>query len=1068
MIKKNSISRFAGLSMLLAASTFFLFAQPGICEDQHDWENPAVIGINKEPAHCTLIPYGSLENALIGTQEASLNYKSLNGNWKFHWVSKPADRPQDFFKPDFDVSSWNEIPVPSNWQMHGYGRPIYLNVRYPFKKNPPYIQHDYNPVGSYRTEFEVPEDWQGRQVFMHFDGVESAFYLWINEKKVGYSQGSRTPAEFNISDYLQAGPNTLAVEVYRWSDGSYLECQDFWRLSGIFRDVYLFSTPALHIRDFEVTSELDENFKNAQLFVTARLRNYGSAAVSKPKIEVHLCKRGEAPDSLTPLMQDTSVYIAPGAESLVKMSAEVPQPQKWTAETPHLYTVILMLKNEEGDVLELERCDFGFRKVEIKNGQLLVNGAPILIKGVNRHEHDPDTGHYVTPESMRKDIRLMKRFNINTVRTAHYPDDPVWYDLCDQYGLYVIDEANIESHGIGYKPEETLANKPDWKNAHMDRIISMLERDKNHPSVIIWSMGNEAGDGTTFEAASEWIHRRDPSRPVHYERAGRRPHTDIVCPMYSRIKTLIDYASQPQSRPLIMCEYAHAMGNSVGNLKEYWDEIEKYPQLQGGSIWDWVDQGLRKKSEDGREFWAYGGDYGDKPNDGNFCINGLVFPDRKIPPKLWEVKKIYQPVKFEALDALQGKIKIHNKNFFIDLKDYDVYWSLLEDGNSIQDGKLSALNIPAGEGRVVDIPFSRPSLKAGAEYWLNLNLRLHQASTWAEKGHEIAWEQFSVPFPVPPPSVLKVDSLPEIKVMESENSVSIQGKDFRVDFSRSQGTISSYSYMNKTLIEDKGDAVAGPVLNVFRAPTDNNRRLGREWIKAGLKQLQREVKDFHIDKMDSRSIRITTRVVCSGSQQNGFEHNSTYMVWGNGLIQIKNEIIPFGKLPVLARLGILLTLPGQLENIKWYGRGPCENYPDRITGYNIGFYSGTVSDQYVPYVRPQENGNKEDVRWAALWMDTGEGLMFVADDTMSMTALHFTPDDLDNADHIHELFPQQDITLTLDTKQLGLGNGSCGPGVLEKYHVNPDSSVNFNFCIKPFQLKNVNLANEARIQYPKF
>jgi beta-galactosidase len=684
-------------------------------DETNDWENPQMIGQNKEPANCTLIPYAALGKAINGVREESVFYKTLNGNWRFHWVSKPSDRPLEFYRPDYDISEWDEIPVPSNWQMYGYGRPIYLNVRYPFKKNPPLIQHDYNPVGSYRTKFEVPACWIQRQIFIHFDGVESAFYLWINGQKVGYSQGSRTPAEFNITEYIQDGKNILAVEVFRWSDGSYLECQDFWRLSGIFRGVYLFSTPSIHIRDFEVNCDLDEEYQDAVLNVTARVRNYSAKAVENTKVEVSLLDAANNPVGSEVLLQGSSVYVSPGAESIVKMKASVRNPLKWSAEKPHLYTVLVKLNNEKGEIIETESCKFGFRKVEIKEGQLLLNGAPILIKGVNRHEHDPDTGHAVSLDSMVKDILLMKQFNINTVRTAHYPDDPQWYELCDQYGIYVIDEANIESHGIGYRPENTLANKPEWKKAHLDRIISMVERDKNHPSVIIWSMGNEAGDGTTFEAASEWIHRRDPSRPVHYERAGRRPHTDIVCPMYSRIGSIVKYAQEKQERPLIMCEYAHAMGNAVGNLKEYWDAIEEYKHLQGGSIWDWVDQGLRKITDDGKEYWAYGGDFGDDPNDGNFCINGLVFPDRKIPPKLWEVKKVYQSVDVEEEDLTQGKIRIQNKYYFTNLNEFEADWTLYEDGKAKQRGSIEQLDVAPGESKVFTLPIEPPELVPGAE-----------------------------------------------------------------------------------------------------------------------------------------------------------------------------------------------------------------------------------------------------------------------------------------------------------------------------------------------------------------
>ncbi|MFQ6038194.1 MAG: glycoside hydrolase family 2 TIM barrel-domain containing protein, partial [Candidatus Aminicenantales bacterium] len=575
-----------------------------------DWENPRVIGRNKQPPHSTLIPYKERGKAIAGDRFASAFFLSLNGRWKFRWSPAPAERPKGFEDPGFDASSWEDIPVPGNWQVQGYGVPRYLNSDYVFPKNPPHIPHDANPVGCYRRTFRIPETWSHREVFLHFDGVDSAFYVWVNGRMVGYSQGSRTPAEFRITETLHPGENTLAVEVYRFSDGSYLECQDYWRLSGIFRNVYLFSAPSTHIRDFEVVGNLDDDDKDAVLSVTAWVHNYGQQAVWHPVVELSLLDPEKQPVGSEILASAETPYIAPDAESVLTMKAGVPDPLKWSAEKPHLYTVLLTLKDRSGEVLEFESCAFGFREVTVRNGQLLLNGKPILIKGVNRHEHDPDTGHFVTQASMIRDIRLMKQHNITTVRTSHYPNDPEWYELCDRYGLYVIDEANIESHGMGYRPEETLANRPEWEKAHLGRIIRMVERDKNHPCVIIWSMGNEAGDGTTFEAASRWIHKRDPSRPVHYERAELRPHTDIYCPMYARIPHLIRYASHPQSRPLILCEYAHAMGNSVGNLQDYWDIIEQYETLQGGSIWDWVDQGLRKKTADGREFWAYGGDFG--------------------------------------------------------------------------------------------------------------------------------------------------------------------------------------------------------------------------------------------------------------------------------------------------------------------------------------------------------------------------------------------------------------------------------------------------------------------------
>lgn len=1036
-------------------------------EQINDWENPEMIGQNKELPHCTLIPYADIESAMKGTREASKFHKSLNGKWKFHWIRRPADRPKDFYKLEYDVRNWDEIDVPSNWQMHGYGRPIYLNVPYPFKKNPPYVQHDYNPVGSYRSDFEIPDNWKGRQVFIHFDGVESAFYLWINGERVGYSQGSRTPAEFNITPYLHEGKNILAAEVYRWSDGSYLECQDFWRLSGIFRDVYLFSTTGLHIRDFDAFCDLDKEYRDAMLHVTARVRNYSEKAFENPKVEVTLLDSENLPAGQDMLMEGTTAFISPGAESVIRMKASLTNPLKWSAEKPNLYTLLLTLKNSEGETIEVERTNFGFRKIEIKDGQLLINGVPIIIKGVNRHEHDPDTGHYVSLESMVKDIKLMKQFNINTVRTCHYPDDPKWYDLCDRYGLYLIDEANIEAHGIGYSPEKTLANKPEWKEAHMDRIIRMVERDKNHPSVIIWSMGNEAGDGTNFEAASEWMHRRDPSRPVHYERAGRRPHTDIVCPMYSRIESIVKYGQAGRDRPLIMCEYAHAMGNAVGNLQEYWDAIEKYKHLQGGSIWDWVDQGLRKKTDDGREYWAYGGDFGDEPNDGNFCINGLVFPDRRVPPKLWEVKKVYQPVGIKEENIVSGEIRIHNKNLFTNLREFDAGWTLSEDGKAVQKAKLEPLDIAPGESSLITIPFKRPRLTPGAEYWLRVNFGLREDSSWAKKGHEIAWEQFKVPFKAPAKLVMDIKKMPELKLADSEDLVTVEGKDFRVAFSRQNGIITQLVYRDKAIIHNAEDDIKGPVLNAFRAPTDNNRRLGQNWYQAGLNRLRRQVKDFKIEKISPVVIQVSIHTTCQGTDDSGFEHRCTYTILGDGSIGVDNDIQLFGELPVLPKLGVQMTVSGNFSNFHWYGRGPQENYPDRKTGAAVGVYHSTVSDQYVPYVRPQETGNKEEVRWAALIDESGEGLLVVADNVLAVTALHYTAADLDIADHIHEISPRKDVILCLDTWQYGLGNGSCGPGVIEKYSRYPES-FNFGYSLRPYAPSMGEISIAARTQIPVF
>ena len=678
----------------------------------NDWENPAVFGINKEPYHCSLLPYQDAESAIKGTREASKFHQSLNGKWKFHWVGKPADRPMDFFKPEYDVSSWDEIPVPSNWQLQGYGIPIYTNVAYPFPADPPHIPHDYNPVGSYRTSFAVPDGWKGRRVFIHFAGVESAFYLWVNGEKVGYSQGSMTPAEFDITDYVIEGENILAVEVYRWSDGSYLEDQDMWRLSGIFRDVFLFSSPQVHLRDFFARCSLDSEYRDAVLKVTAKIRNHSAENSAGPhSLDVVLLDAEGKRVGNKPLAEGRLEGIEAGAEGVLDLEAEVPNPRKWSSESPYLYTLLLSLKNTAGEVVEVESCSFGFRVVEIKAGQLWVNGVSVLLKGSNRHEHDPYCGRAMPLDRMIQDIELLKRFNFNTVRTSHYPDDPKWYDLCDMYGIYLIDEANLEGHGLGYELDKTLGNKPEWEAAHIDREEAMVERDKNHPSVIIWSMGNESGSGCNFEACARAIRDLDPTRPIHYERMNEV--ADIDSTMYPHLDDLIAVAQQNTDKPFIMCEYAHAMGNAVGNLKEYWEAIEKYPRLIGGCIWEWADHGLPLEAdvepdENGERpwFWAYGGDFDDYPNDGCFCMDGLVFPDRRIPPKMWEVKKVYQYVALEPMDILKGEVRVRNKHFFTNLNSFDVAWTLSEDGYVIQEGVLEPLDVARARRKRSRFPLS--------------------------------------------------------------------------------------------------------------------------------------------------------------------------------------------------------------------------------------------------------------------------------------------------------------------------------------------------------------------------
>ncbi len=1021
----------------------------------NDWENPEIIGINKLLPRATAMVYPDIKSALHSPREGSSFYKSLNGVWKFNWVEKPADRPADFYRNDFDASGWDEITVPSNWQLQGYGTPIYLNHPYPFIKNPPYIQDHFNPVGSYRKEFLFPSQWNGRRIILHFDGVESAFYLWINGRKAGYSQGSRTPAEFDITPYLKDGRNLIAAEVYRWSDGSYLECQDFWRLSGIFRDVYLYAAPKMHIRDFEVITDLDENYRDAVLTVKARIENHSEDGAS-PELEIFLLDAAMEPVGNQPFYKQKSPLISTGEENLITADFSVSSPLKWSAETPNLYHLLMTLRNRAGQILEVQTCRVGFREVEIRGGQLLVNGKPVLLKGVNRHEHDPVTGHYVSTESMLKDIKLMKQFNINAVRTSHYPDHPTWYDLCDQYGIYLIDEANIESHGMGYHPDVTLGNNPEWKKAHLDRIQRMVERDKNHPSVIIWSMGNEAGDGVNFEAASEWIHQRDPSRPVHYERAERRPHVDIVSPMYMRIEGLKEYASEPRTRPLILCEYAHAMGNSVGNLQDYWDVIEAEPQLQGGFIWDWVDQALLKTTSDGREFFAYGGDFGDNWNDGNFLCNGLVQPDRRPNPHYFEVKKVYQYVKVKPLDTASGLFQAHNKHNFINLDYLNISWEMTEDGHTVQEGQVDPIDLPAGGKTELNIPFQKPDPKPGCEYMLKVSFSLKDQARWASRGTVMAWDQFELPFQAEIDSEVDLNALPALEIEEGEQAVAIHGESFEIRIGRESGALESFVFQADPLI-------TRPLLpNFWRAPTDNdegNSMPARQsaWKTAGF---DRVVTDVIVEQTSpaQAAVIVKTKLPPGGSSQ-----IITYTVYGNGDILVDNAFETAMDLPDLPRFGMQMGIPGRFRTMTWYGRGPHESYWDRKTSAAVGLYSGPVSSFIHPYIRPQEVGNRTDVRWGAWTDNEGKGLLVTGRPLLNISAWPFTMMDLERAEHTFELPFRRDLTVNIDFRQMGVGgDNSWGARPHPEYTLSP-KSYHYSFRITPLTGDEKSLSDLAKL-----
>ncbi|MBU0558815.1 MAG: DUF4981 domain-containing protein [Bacteroidetes bacterium] len=1013
-----------------------------------EWENPELNSINREPMHSTLMPYESFEKAAVAKRFDSKYYFSLNGKWKFNWVNKPDDRPLDFYKVDYNVSEWKEINVPSNWQFEGYDVPIYLNMNYLFKMNPPFIEHSWNPVGSYRREFEIPADWKDRQTFLVFDGVEAAMYLWVNGEFVGYSEDSRLPAEFNITKYLKEGKNVLAAEVYRFSDGSYLEAQDMWRLSGIFRKVYLMSTPQFHIRDFEVKTELDENYKDAELKVITRIRNYGTNLFTKYKVEASLLDVDQKPLQLEKTMSGGIEYVLPKAEAVINLKSKVVKPLKWSAEKPNLYTLVLTLKTEKDSVIEYQSVRVGFRKSEIKDGQLLVNGQPILIKGTNRHEHDPVTAHNISEELMIKDITLMKQHNINTVRTSHYPNNTRWYELCDEYGLYVINEANVESHGIGYAWENTLANKPEWLWAHLERNQRMVERDKNHPSVIIWSFGNEAGDGTNFQAIYDWMKMRDPSRPLHYEQAEQKSHTDIICPMYSRIDYLLEYAKEKHDRPMILCEYEHAMGNSLGNIKDYWDVIESHDQLQGASIWDWVDQAFKKKTEDGRDFWAYGGDFGEKMTDRNFLINGLVMADRSITPKTIELKKVYQNISVKPVDLTKGEIKIINKYFFTNLNKFEMVWKFKEDDKTLQEGIESSISLDPRKEKVIFLPIKHTAPKKDCEYWLTISFMLKENTSWAKKGYEVAAEQLKYPHER---IVVKVDSksLPEIKVQEGAADVKIIGKDFEISFDKNKGMIASYSYKNQTLIEK------GPEPNFWRAPTDNDFGNGHHkrtavWRYAGD---TRVVKNFTTQFDEAAKNKVTINIEYELGEV-GSEYFSTYTIFGNGEIAIENKIkINKKELPEIPRFGLKLNIPKELSNIAFYGKGPHENYWDRNAGAFVDLYNLSIDEMHTPYVSPQENGTRTDLRWIAMTNKNGFGLMAVGEPLFSASTRFYTDEDLTQKEHgtMHptDLIKRDFIYVNLDLKQMGVGGDDSWGARTHKEYILFPQDYSFKLVLKP-------------------
>ncbi len=915
---------------------FYMLIMSGLllAQEQHDWENPQIINRNTEPAHATFTPFQSMDRAM--DMDGTSMRRSLNGKWKFRWSKKPSERPKDFYQTAFDVSSWNEIVVPGNWQTQGYGVPIYPHNLYPFKKDQPNVMGNppsyytsvelRNPVGSYRTSFSIPEDWKNNRIFLHFGGVKSALYIWINGKKVGYSQGSMTPAEFDITPYLKNGKNSLSVEVYRWSDGSYLEDQDMWHLSGIYRDVYLQARPKLHIRDFFIRTDLDQDYQDAKLKVDMELSNKGNSRIKNYNLRTLIYDpSGEVVDLKEEKLQTAIDRV--DANSTFQLSQEVlvESPKLWSAENPYLYKVVFQLWDDEANLVEAVPWKFGFREVEIKDQQFYVNGREVKLKGVNRHEHHPRTGRFVDYNTMVHDIELMKQANINMVRSGHYPFRSGFYKLCDEYGLYVVDEANQESDAYG---GEVLGDNPDWEEAYVDRGISMVERDKNHPSVIIWSLGNEGARGSNLSAMREAMEAIDPTRVYFYH--ADHSVSDMYDVNYPAPQELLEALKQYEDKPLFMREYAHAMGNSVGNLKEFWDIIYSQPRLWGGAIWDWVDQGLIKQHEGSMmhytdnpgdlclkegESWAFGGDFNGRPNDGAFCINGVIRPDRTVNPHYYEIQKVYQDVWFAAEDLQNGKIQVKNRYDFTNLDEFEFRWKLKENGKTIRSGKLHELNVPAHQTVVTSIPFGDLH-KNGKEKTLTVSALLKEDRRWAQAGYCIAREQFILEDYKY--TKIQANEAHSVKVDEGKQVIKMKAGEYSVKIDRKNGALLSYKV-------EENEYIRHALEPYFWKPPNNNQesnnfeeRLG-DWKYAGKR---RSVTDVQVDRSEKGLVRVKFAMELNPWDTS---YSLSYTFNASGRLQVETDYTPGDSdIPLIPKFGMRMSIPEDYDNIKWYGRGPHE------------------------------------------------------------------------------------------------------------------------------------------------
>ena len=1031
----------------IAVLGIFISATTAIAQPNNEWNGkPTEFAVNVLKAHSTMMPYTTVEEAVKCDRRGSEWYQTLSGKWKFFHVNKPSERNNEFFRDDYDVSGWKEIPVPSSWQMHGYDHAIYTNVTYPWvgtdRVSPPDVPTNFNPVGHYRRTFTVPEKWDGKRIRLHFEGVESAYYVWVNGNYVGYSEDSFDGHEFDVTDVLRKGDNNISVQVFRWSDGSWMEDQDYIRLAGIFRDVYLYASPKVHIQDFQIDATLAANYKDGILKTAVWVTNTTAETSDEHTVELSLFDEATGSEVFSGKQEKVTEIPGKGEEKKVYFEIPCSSPKLWSAEDPNLYVAVIALKDKDGKTTEIVSHRVGFRKIELKRNAdgvmvFYINNSPVKFRGVDRHELDPDYGRAVPYERMEQDVRIMKRFNINGLRMSHYPNDPRMFDLCDKYGIYVIDEANMETHGA---LSEIPRSSDIWRVPVVDRMKTMVQRDKNHPSVVIWSLGNEAGQGNVFASEHQMAHLIDSTRYTHYEQDN--DNADLFGAMYYAPFSVHQYNNN--NKPLVLVEYEHAMGNSVGELKEFLEGFYANPRAMGGFIWDFVDQGLRHGKTN---FFEYGGHWGDVPNDNNFCANGLVFPDRTVQPEMWEVKYQYSSIHAYSDNAAGGKVTLENRFNHLSIGDMvDCVWQIKEDGKVIEEGMVPSadLNVPPLSKKEITLKLPKIETKDGSEYFLDLDFRLKHDKPWANAGFSYVHEQLPMKMGNANTPSIDISSLDGHRVTRGSDGFTVEGKDFTIRIDQRNATIASYVLDGDTIIKDGG------VPNYWRAPTDNDRgnEMGKRcgaWRYAGAK---RSVKSAEVTEVSAQETSVFFQIDLpdAGSSRLGL----SYTIYGSGDIIVDYTLYPDGRQSEIPTIGTMFTVPEGFEKVRWYGLGPDENYMGRDHGYFMGNYATTADSMTVFYMKNGETGQRTNVKWATLTNKDGKGLMVVGNPHFEFSAQHYSPEQMTRVEVPWDLKREKDIVLRVELHQMGLGGiQSWGARPLDAYTLNANKEYSHMFRISP-------------------